>query len=1146
MQVLRKSAYRRKVAGHSLCISCGIHLPGLLSLCVLVAMAVCLWQAPLAAVPAYEPADRVYVFRSDRNYPPFEYVEDGELTGFSVELLRRVAELTGINVQIEAGTWSETLTELANGQIDGVTAMFVSEERKSIANFSDSYLSLSHSLFVHADSPLRSFEDILDACVAVQKGAITHDYLLSRVFAGTLITEPTPTDVLQRVASADCESALLLRMQGFYLINKLGLDTVIEAESDIIPQQHLCFAVAPNNAWLLEQLNAGLQILKETGQFDEILQRWLGVYEIEAPDPFVFYFQVGVLVAVVLLIVIMAWAQLLRREVRKRTAALEQSEQRYRSLVDKMPDGIVVLRDDNFLFANRAATVLFTGDAKTPLEDTSVLPYLHPEDRPSGMVHLSALPEPDAPLSDVRIVRPGSHEIRHAETTGIMINYHDGPATLIMLRDATERKHAEAEARREHNLVQAIMNASPVGIVMMDESGVIVFANQQAERIFRLQRAHICQRTYDDPQWEIRGVDGTPFDAEKLPFSQVMEKKTLVRDVRFSMKRADGTRVIVSSGGAPLFDATGQVAGAVCTLEDVTAQVEETLNQERQWRRIQRQQSAIIRVSRDRTLTEGSFETAARHVVQHAADALEVDSASIWLLRPNAIRLRCVAAWDRTTKTWVEPKEIPTHTITNYLVALESERYIDASNAQNDPRTKELCPGYIRPGNIGALLDVPIRVGGRLVGALCHEHRGMAREWLTDELQFAVEMADEVGQAYAAEERRHAEEERRVFEAKLQQTQKLESLGILAGGIAHDFNNLLMAIIGNAELALMDISHANPARKSVLEIETVSRRAADLCRQMLAYSGKGKFVVEPISLNDVISEIGHMLDVSIPKNVVLRYDLTENLPAVEADVSQMRQVLMNLVINASEAIGEKDGLITVSTDKIYCDQRYFEKASISEDLADGEYVCFEIADTGQGMTKETISKIFEPFFTTKFTGRGLGLAAVLGIVRGHRGALKVYSEVNKGTTFKVLLPATKEKPVTYVTEDSPETTWQGSGSVLLVDDEEVLLTVTSKMLERLGFTVLTASNGMEALDLFRERIDDIRCVILDLTMPNMNGEECFRELRRIRTDIPVILSSGFNEQEATQRFVGKGLAGFMQKPYRFSTLASKLRDILEE
>lgn len=1118
----------------------GKSIAGLLCFCLLA-----LCSTPLSAQETDNPRARLYIFKSDINCPPFEYVKNGRLIGFNVEILETVAQIMGLNIGFEWGIWSQIRAELEAGEIDGLTGMIYSEERRRSVDFSAPFNIISYAFFVRRDGSIRTLDDAMGSRIAVQEGDIAHDYLLSMNFKGTLVPVSTPAEALQELVEGNCEGALVGRVSGLYLAKKLYPNLLMVGDNVLRLTQDCCFAVSKDNEWLLGQINEGLRVLKNNGQYNEIHERWMGFNQ-KGQGVFLFYFATGLAVALTVILVIIFWAEVLRHQVRRRTADLKRSEERYRSLVDKLPDGIVVLRDNDFLFVNRAAAIILTGDGNVELLEDSVLPYLHPEDRPAGIVHLSALPELDAPLSEVRIVRPGSHEIRHAESAGIAIEYHDGPATLIILRDITERKQAEYAVLRERNLVRTMMETSPVGILMMDESGVIIFANQRAERIFALQRAEICQRTYNDPKWHITDLEGAPFTAENLPFRKVMSTKKMVRDVRFNIKRADGTRAILSMGGAPLYDATGELGGAVLTIEDVTAQVEETLEQERHWRRVQRQQAAIIQVSQHKTIREGVFREAATYIAQCAAETLEVDSASVWLLKTNNSRLCCTVGWDRKNNVWAEAEDIPANAISNYLIALETSRHIDASDAQNDPRTVELCPGYLRPGNIGALLDVPIRVGGRLVGVLCHEKCGAARQWLADEIGFAVELADQAGQAYAAEERRLADEERSLFEAKLQHTQKLESLGILAGGIAHDFNNLLMAIIGNTELALMDISHANPARKSVIEIETVSRRAADLCRQMLAYSGKGKFVVEPISLNDVISEIGHMLDVSIPKNVVLRYDLANTLPAVEADVSQMRQVLMNLVINASEAIGEKEGLITLTTCTTYCDHSYFEKTNIHEDLPNGEYVGIEVADTGEGMDAATVARIFEPFFTTKFTGRGLGLAAVLGIVRGHKGALKVYSEVNKGTTFKVLLPASKESAIAYETESVLESKWVGKGTVLLVDDEEVLLTVTSKMLNRLGFEVITAPDGVEALELFKENLDDICCVILDLTMPNMNGEECFRELRRINENVRVILCSGFNEQEATQRFVGKGLAGFIQKPYRFGALSGKLRDILGE
>jgi two-component system cell cycle sensor histidine kinase/response regulator CckA len=390
---------------------------------------------------------------------------------------------------------------------------------------------------------------------------------------------------------------------------------------------------------------------------------------------------------------------------------------------------------------------------------------------------------------------------------------------------------------------------------------------------------------------------------------------------------------------------------------------------------------------------------------------------------------------------------------------------------------------------------------------------------------------------------KRAEEEQRRLEAQIQNTQRLESLGILAGGIAHDFNNLLVAVLGHADLALANMSATAPARQHVEEIGRAAQRARELTNQMLAYSGKGRFVVLRLQINDVISEMGQLLQASIPKKVLLRYGLEADLSVVEVDVAQIRQVVMNLVTNAAEAIGDRCGTITLVTRSQHVDEAYLQRTCMGQTLPEGEYVSIEVSDTGCGMDSATRDRIFEPFFTTKFQGRGLGLAAVLGIVRAHGGTITVYSELGKGSCVKVLLPASQggvsPQPVSAAASAAPL-----AGAVLVVDDEEAVREVARQMLENLGFTVLVAVDGVAALDAFWSHREEIRLVLLDMTMPRMDGEETFRELRRLAPDVRVILTSGYNEQDATSHFVGRGLAGFIQKPFAMAELEGRVREIL--
>ncbi len=382
------------------------------------------------------------------------------------------------------------------------------------------------------------------------------------------------------------------------------------------------------------------------------------------------------------------------------------------------------------------------------------------------------------------------------------------------------------------------------------------------------------------------------------------------------------------------------------------------------------------------------------------------------------------------------------------------------------------------------------------------------------------------------------EQEKEQMQQQLLHTQKLESLGILAGGIAHDFNNILAAIMGHAEMARYKSMRDPLAVKQHLQrIVESTDKAADLCKQMLAFSGRGKFIVKPLDISQLIESILNILEVSLNKGVILKLSLTENLPMIEADASQIQQIAMNLITNANEAIDTKSGVISIRTGVMQAGSDYLSQCLCAEDVREGSFVFMEISDTGCGMTSATIKKIFDPFFTTKFTGRGLGMSAVLGIVRGHHGALKLYSEPGQGTTFRVLFPALDYSYANKAGSDRGLLNSNKDAVVLVVDDEESIREMASMMLTDLGISeVLTASDGREALEIYRRERERIDLVLLDLTMPHMDGEETFRQLRLINPAVKVILSSGYSEQSVQDRFAGKGLCGFLQKPYIPDTL----------
>ena len=392
-------------------------------------------------------------------------------------------------------------------------------------------------------------------------------------------------------------------------------------------------------------------------------------------------------------------------------------------------------------------------------------------------------------------------------------------------------------------------------------------------------------------------------------------------------------------------------------------------------------------------------------------------------------------------------------------------------------------------------------------------------------------------------ERKKAEESRIAMERQMLHVQKLESLGVLAGGMAHDFNNILMAMMGHAELARLRLPKDSPAIRSLDEIVNASRRASDLSRQMLAYSGRGKFLIEPVDISHLISDIAQLLSSSISKQAKLILDLRHDLPAVEGDATQLRQVVMNLITNASEAIGNSAGKIEVETGTAHFTRKELDQAILGTAIPEGEYLFLRVRDSGCGMDRETLNRIFEPFFTTKFTGRGLGMAAVMGIVKGHRGAIRIVSEPGKGSEFTILLPPSSATALKTAAQPGG---WTGEGTILLVDDEESIRSVSVQMLAMLGFKTLTAADGHEAVRIYAECRAPIDLVILDLTMPGMDGVETLRRLREIDPDVRAVISSGYTEEEIGSRFANNRIEGFIQKPYDQTQLALVLRSVLND
>ena len=559
----------------------------------------------------------------------------------------------------------------------------------------------------------------------------------------------------------------------------------------------------------------------------------------------------------------------------------------------------------------------------------------------------------------------------------------------------------------------------------------------------------------------------------------------------------------------------------------------------RLWRPdLQRQKDLLLRLALSDKLHGGDLQSGLEVITEAAGRFLGVERTSVWIYNDDNTGIRCLDLFELSQNRHSDGTELFAKDYPNYFEALSRERSIAAHNAHEDPRTSEFSKNYLKPLGISSMLDAPFRVEGRMLGVVCHEHVGPPRIWSEEAQGFAGSIGDLVALVIAASERRD-------LETRMRQAQKLESIGVLAGGIAHDFNNLLVGVLGNTNLLLSRLDSGSPHREMLTEIEEAARQATDLTDQLLAYSGSGKFTLEPINLNRLVKDMAHLSEKVLSSSSPIHYDLDGTLPSIEGDPTQIRQIIMNLVTNASEAIdSKKRGEIILRTGTVTVTPENRSTYITSTEFQVGEQIFLEVQDNGPGIPPDHIQKLFDPFFTTKFTGRGLGLAAVMGVVNSHKGAIEVTTGEGKGTTFRILLPVSEKKEANSRKEPDSLQDHKGSGLILVIDDDQIVRRVCRAILKDHGYEVITCSTGGAALNVFEKRASKIDAVILDLTLPETSGQELFHKLKAISPKIPILLTSGYSAEHAEEIFPPGSIAGFLKKPYDITTLMEKVTEAI--
>ena len=909
--------------------------------------------------------------------------------------------------------------------------------------------------------------------------------------------------------------------------------------------------------------------------------------------------------------------------------ALRDSEERYRTLVESMSEGITTgAEDGTYTFANRAALELF-GVAKDQLVGRNVREFISPEDLQIIEEQIVRRHAGELDRYEVRIRRPDG-TTRTVQVTGKpLYDAHRAICgSFALMRDVTEQRTAQQLLEQRTAELQAIVNAFPDLYFLLDRDCTFIdfkanrdqdlaaspesFLGHQVEEILpphvsrlvrwgtaeALKTGTVASFDYDLP------INGQPrhFEARLCPVSAdnvlavvrdmtALWQAEALRGVLLSISEATSTAIsleellaLIRTELTKLIDTTNFY---VALYEDSSSMyvfpyfVDE-LDSDYHPQRLEGSLTDYVRRTGQPLLADRYVQE--RLLEQGLVTEIRGAASPSWLGAPlivDGVVIGVVAVQSYTSESLYSLRDLELLSFVSEHIAMairrkrseETQRRLVAAVQHTGDTVMitdvtgtivyvnpafETVTGFSAEDAIGSRPSI-LKSGKQdasfyrqlwqTIGAgniwRGHFTNRRADGTLYEEEAAISPIRDSTGEitSYVAVKRDVTES--MALQAKLQQAAKMESLGVLAGGIAHDFNNLLTGMLGNASLAMMELPASSSAREYIEAIERTAQRAADLARQMLAYSGRGHFALREMDLSALVQDMVGLVEVSIPKKTLLRLHLADQLPAVKGDPTQIRQVVLNLLTNAADAVGDASGVITVRTGTMLCDRAYLSTMYFDEMLPDGEYAYIEVADSGCGMTASTLSRIFDPFFTTKPTGHGLGLAAVLGIVRGHRGAIKVYSEPGRGTTFKVLLPVTQDAATQEPAAAQPVEEWKTSGTILVVDDESSVLLVAKHILGRVGFEVLTASDGLEGVQVFSEKMDEIRVVLLDMTMPKMNGEEAFAEMRRLKPDACIVLTSGFSEVESARTLFGKGLAGFIPKPYRSQELLAKLREIIE-
>jgi|GEM_PF-463358 len=1050
-------------------------------------MLLCLGEINFA-VQAQDEA--VILVRGDRNYPPYEFMQNGQATGFNVDLMRAVAEVMGLNVEIELGPWKEVRAELESGRIDALAGMYRSPEREGLVDFSVPHSVVSFTVFVRTDSSIRSLDDVRGKTVIVQQDDIMHDYLKTEAIPARIIPVTDAPEVLRRLSAGEADAAFLPRMQGLYLIDRFGLTNIEAVGNDLLPREY-AFAVAKGNQQLLAQLNEGLNILKTTGEYQRLQEKWFGVYEKNTLADMLPYFWWGLAVIGLLLTGILVWNRMLKRQIDRRVAQLHQSEAQFRLLFEQAPIGMAMTGlDGHYLQVNRAFcdTLDYSADE---LQRMTFAEISHPDDMllNNKLVAQLLAEEIQQFQMEKRYFTKGGQLVYTLLQVSLIYDLEQQPICFVsQVVDITEQQLSQQTLQENQLRLAGIINSAMDAIITLDADQQIVLFNQAAEKMFG---------------YSVNEILGQPVDTLIPPdrrqphrhhISQFAQTGTTARQMdnlgELSGYRRDGTEFPIEASISKIKTA-GQTFFTII-LRDITHRKEAEQAIEQHRLEIEEQQKFLRQIIdsnpnlifvKDR---EGRFLLVNQAVAdQFGAPVEEIIGKTDTDFNPNPEQ---VAFFHKIDKLVFE---------TGQEQFVSEEKVTDVHGQVHWMQTVKR-PIFDKNGQVVRLLGVAVDIT-----------------------------------------------ERKQLEERLRQSQKMQAVGQLAGGVAHDFNNILTVITGYTEMLLL--KHENeddPDYKDIRQIKKMADRATSLTRQLLAFSRRQVLQPEVININEVISNIEKMLRRLISENIELVIDLSPDVGQIQADQGQLEQIIINLAINARDAM-PKGGQLTIQTANIELGD---DDAARFPEMSPGPYVMFSITDTGQGIDAETQARIFEPFFTTKEVGEGtgLGLSMVHGIVQQSNGHIEVQSEPQHGATFTIYLPRLTAEKSSDPRPNLRQATVRGTETILLVEDEADVREMAQQALKNNGYTVLTAQHGPEAMETCKKQPGVIDLLIADVILPGgITGPELAEYLHPVYPGMKTLFISGYTDNKLVQHSLSETDTAFLRKPFTPSELAQKIRLLLD-